>query len=89
MDADDPSSATPEERAKELARLLGTSSGTNEVSRSADDGGAIVTCYVYRDHTGEIERIAAESRFDVVHQHDAGDERYYVFGYSDPGSGPK
>lgn len=89
MDADEPSTATPEERAEELARVLQTSPGTNEVTRSADDGGAIVTCYAYRDHTEEIERIASESQFDVVHQHDAGDERYYVFGYSDPESEPK
>ena len=84
MDADNPSSATPEEHAEELARLLGTSAGTNEVTRSADDGGAIVTCYAYRDHVDEIERIAIESQFDIVHKHDAGDERYYVFGYRDP-----
>ena len=86
MDADDHSSATPEERAEELARLLQTTPGTNEVTRSADDGGAIVTCYAYRDHADEIRRLATDSQFDIAHQHDAGDERYYVFGYSVPGS---
>lgn len=82
MTDDDPRSTTPEERADELTYLIGSVSGTSEVSRSADEDGAVVTCYVYRDHAEEVERLAADSGFDVLHHHAVGDEAHYVFGYS-------
>jgi len=78
---DSPSTATPQERAEELARLLRRADGVNTVSDSADDGGAIVMCYVRRDHADEMEDLATNSGFNVAHTHSSGDERYYVFGY--------
>jgi len=79
---DSPSTATPEERARELARSLENHVGTNDVAESADDDGAAVTCYVFRDHAEEIETLVTRSGFEVVHSHAVGDERHYVFGYS-------
>ena len=73
--------ATPAEHAEELAGLIENYGGTNSVSYSADDDGAIVMCYVFVDHTDEIVTLAENADFDVVHSHQSGDEYHYVFGY--------
>lgn len=73
--------ATPAEHAAELAGLIENYGGTNSVSYSAEDDGAIVMCYVYVDHVDEIVKLAENADFDVVHSHQSGDEYHYVFGY--------
>lgn len=82
MTDESPDSTTPEERAQELSRLLQSHGGVNSVSDSADDDGAIVTCYAYLDHASAIKDLAVNSNFDVVHEHEVADEVHYVFGYS-------
>lgn len=83
MTSEEPiSTASPEERATELARLFRNLDGTNTVSYSAEESGAIVTCYVHVDQAPEVESLAADSGFDVVHSHGSGDEVHYTFGYS-------
>lgn len=82
MSEDDRSPTMPEDHAEELSYLLANAPGTSDVTWSADDDGAIVTCYAHRDHVDDVERLADESRFDQVHKHEVGDEVHYLFGYS-------
>lgn len=81
MTSDGSADVSPEERAERLVGELRRRGSVNGVTYSGDEGGAIITCYAYVDDAAAVADAATDGAFELVHEHEAGDEVYYVFGY--------